>query len=522
MSGETTMTALDGPRGFRRLSPALPILALGLVVLGLLFGEEIRAAVGVWMESTAYGHCFFILPIALFLAWERRAAVMGTDVVPWPVVGLAALPAGLVWLMAERLGIMEGQQILLLGFVELLFLAVLGWRMCLVLAVPLLYLGFLVPFGAFATPWLQSFTAQFVTGGLDVLGITNFTDGNTIEIPEGVFFVAEACAGLRFLIASIAFGALYACMIYRSPGKRVVFLLASVVIPIVANGFRGLGIVVLGHILGSAEAAAVDHVLYGWIFFSIVILLLILAGLPFREDDTTVFAPRVAPFPVDPATTLPRGLAAGGLALALTALAPLSAAWLDHRAAAAPVVAAGPGALRGCTPDGTAQAVADGGRVWAFVCDSAVGPATLRMTVAAFPPRVNPGALLRQRRRVTDEIAAEDVQSERLDVGDGANWQLINTTEPDRVLATAAWIDGRPSTGGLAQRRLQAWTSVVGSDHGSVLVAIGTRDVPSAAGLHLSPVSRLHARTAIVMLLQANPGLSAQVEALARGAAQGQ
>ena len=41
----------------------------------------------------------------------------------------------------------------------------------------------------------------------------------------------------------------------------------------------------LGHLLGSAQAAATDHVLYGWIFFSIVILLLIVIGLPFRQDD---------------------------------------------------------------------------------------------------------------------------------------------------------------------------------------------------------------------------------------------
>src|SRR5581483_9036774 len=96
-----------------------------------------------------------------------------------------------------------------------------------------------------------------------------------------------ACAGLRFLIASIAFGTLYSCLIYRSFTRRALFMLASVIIPIIANGFRALGIVVLGHVLGSAQAAAADHILYGWLFFSIVILLLIMAGLPFREDTPT-------------------------------------------------------------------------------------------------------------------------------------------------------------------------------------------------------------------------------------------
>ena len=57
---------------------------------------------------------------------------------------------------------MEGRQFAALGFLELLCLAVLGWRVCAVLAGPLLYLVFLVPFGIFLTAALQDFTAWFI------------------------------------------------------------------------------------------------------------------------------------------------------------------------------------------------------------------------------------------------------------------------------------------------------------------------------------------------------------------------
>ena len=79
-----------------------------------------------------------------------------------------------------------------------------------------------------------------------IIGIPAYIDGYMIEIPQGTFFVAEACAGLRFLIASIAFGCLYALMMYRSPVRRGVFIVASIIVPIIANGFRGLGIVLSG------------------------------------------------------------------------------------------------------------------------------------------------------------------------------------------------------------------------------------------------------------------------------------
>ncbi|MBC7801055.1 MAG: exosortase, partial [Gemmatimonadaceae bacterium] len=274
----TTMTSLRVT-----LAPAGTGLVVGLLAWGVLFLPEIQAAVGVWQSSDTYGHCFLILPMALYLAWDRRDALVGVAPAPLPFLAILALPVAAVWFLAERLGIMEGRQLAAIAGLEVLFLVVLGWPLFRVLAAPLLFLVFLVPFGAFATPALQQFTAAFIIGGLNLLGIANYATDLTIEISAGVFYVAEACAGLRFLIAAVAFGVFYALLTYQSPGRRAVFMAASVIVPIVANGFRALGIVVLGSVLGSAEAAAVDHIIYGWVFFSFVMLLLVAGGMPFRE-----------------------------------------------------------------------------------------------------------------------------------------------------------------------------------------------------------------------------------------------
>ena len=183
-----------------------------------------------------------MLPIAAYLAWDRRTLFADLPVRPAPWLALAGLPLALAWLFAERLAIMEGRQLVAMCFVQLMVMTALGFPAWKRLSAPLLYLFFLVPFGAFSVPALQTITAHFITAGLDILGIPNFSDGYTIEIPAGSFYVAEACAGLRFLIASIAFGALYACVMYPQPDPAYLFLAASVLIPIVANGFRALGI----------------------------------------------------------------------------------------------------------------------------------------------------------------------------------------------------------------------------------------------------------------------------------------
>src|SRR5260370_17155962 len=104
-----------------------------------------------------------------------------------------------------------------------------------------------------------------------------------IEIPEGSFEVAEACAGWRFLIASSVFGCFFAVLMYQSLIRRALFIILSVAVPIAANGLRALGIIVLAHLEGNAAAVEADHVLYGWLFFTLVILTLIAIGMMFPQ-----------------------------------------------------------------------------------------------------------------------------------------------------------------------------------------------------------------------------------------------
>ena len=509
------------------LRDAVPALLLGLVVLGVIFRAEAAAAYHVWNESTAYSHCFFVLPIALYLAWDRRQNLAGLRVAPLPWLSLLAIPGVFAWMATERMGIMEGRQLVAMSFVQLLFLAVLGWRVWWAMSAPLLYLYFMVPFGAFLTPALQTFTLEFSLIGLTAIGIPYYADEFLIDTPSGRYFVAEACAGLRFLIASIAFGALYSLLMYRSYTKRGLFMLASIVIPIVANGFRALGIVVLGSVLGSAEAAAADHVLYGWVFFSIVILLLILAGMPFREDQ--VAAVRVAPSgdaPEFAAHAWGTQLRAGLAALAIVVFAGSAAAtsgWLDGRAA--PVAGTAPPSLHeaaGCRSAGpvVVQPLGmphpQGSRsVETFAC----GQVLLAVTVQAFSTRTNPAAIGAARRELSREDASDEMEVGLIAVpqSDVGSWRLVIGATPATMAASRLWIDGQPSRGGLGERIQQARSSIVGARAAPVLVTAALH-YPSGA---LNSVERERAQQLLTAFLAAQTNLSAQISALARAAAGG-
>ncbi len=509
----TTQTEMPGLAEFlQALKAPFVVLLVALAVLGITFSGEAMAAYRVWMDSTAYSHCLFVLPISLYLAWERRAEILAEPVVPLTWIAVLALPAGVAWLVAERLGIMEGRQLVALSIVELLFLAVLGWRMAIAMSAPLLYLYFLVPFGAFITPILQDWTAVFTGIGLVVLEIPHYMDGYLIEIPEGRFYIAEACAGLRFLIASIAFGVLYACLMYRTTGRRVGFVFASIAVPIVANWFRALGIVVLGHILGSAQAAAADHVIYGWVFFSAITLLLIVAGLPFRQDLGAPPARTAAPVP--PAT---RYVPAAALVVVLAVAAPAVVAGFNRAAQVAlPAPAFHWVTPLGCLPGRAVAGTEPGSERVEFHCPQGV----LVATAQVFSPRVTWTAIGNARIALTAEREAEDTTGGKIELPGTPMpvWPYVVATggpHGSAMTATALWTGGAPARGGLAGRVLLAKQSVFGGSSGSVLLSVGMRTPRES----VHPEEERQMRVFLATFLQVQSNLGAEVERLGRVAA---
>ncbi len=480
--------------GQGRWAGALWLLGPALLAWGAVFSTEIVAAVAVWEGSAAYNHCWLVLPVAAWLGWVRRHRLASLTPEPTAWAALPALAAGLAWLAAERLGIMEGRQFGAIGVLWSLVLGVMGWRVCRAMAAPLVYLVFLVPFGAFLVPALQKLTAWMIILGLQLLEIPHYVDDLTIEIPAGVFLVAEACAGLRFIIASLAFGALYAFVMFRSPGRRVLVMVLAVVVPVVANGIRALGIVVLGHHLGSAQAAAADHLIYGWVFFSVVILLLTLAGLPFREDAPEGTLTPAAAQPAAPVPGLRRLLPALGATLAAALLAPGAVLALERDAGRAVIVQTPPLlAPPGCVVEGAGLRCGD----------TRVTAERLR-----FSPRATWSALVAERYRRTGQ------DDEAMTFGmtqDGVRWH--GRQSAGDTVAFAAWLDGVAVGDGLRTRLAQARNSLGAGEGGRPVLAVVT--LRHAASGSVEQLREDRALLRAVLAAQA-PGLVADVAALSR------
>ncbi len=316
-----------------KLAPsAILLMALAMLAPFALYFGTVHSIVSIWNSSETFAHGYVILPISLWLVWRRRANFSLYPPQPYaPALALLAL-LGAGWLASQLGEVQVVSQYTFVAMFPVAALALLGPRLAGSLAFPLLFLLFAVPFGeVFVAPLIQ-FTADFTVAAVRATGIPVLRSGTRFELPTGNWSVVEACSGVRYLISSITLGCLYAYLTYRSMTRRVLFIGLSIVVPVIANGLRAYMIVMIGHLSGMALATGVDHLIYGWLFFGLVMFIMFWIGSYWREDTDT-------PQAVKAGTTAPRAGAvvpvsrlarmAGGV-IALCALWPAFALYGEH------------------------------------------------------------------------------------------------------------------------------------------------------------------------------------------------
>ncbi|MDY0974409.1 exosortase A [Massilia sp. CFBP9012] len=310
------------------------LIALALLAPFFLYLGTAQSLVTIWNSSETFAHGYAILPISLWLIWRRRAVFNAVPARPWAPALLLLAMLGAGWLLA-RMG--EVQVVMQYAFVSMfpvIALAMLGPRLAGALAFPLLFLLLAVPFGEVFVGPLINLTADFTVWAVQATGIPVLRNGTRFELPTGSWSVVEACSGVRYLISSFTLGCLYAYLTYRSTKKRLLFVAVSIVVPIIANGLRAYMIVMIGHLSGMELATGVDHLIYGWVFFGLVMLLMFWVGSFWRDDDELPVADAAttaaATVPGNPApASMARMAAMCAAVVALTAVWPGFARYND-------------------------------------------------------------------------------------------------------------------------------------------------------------------------------------------------
>ena len=271
---------------FRAWQQALVILSASWIVCIYFFSDTVFAAVAQWKQSQTFSHCFLVFPITIYLIWSQREHITNLTPSPnyWGLLILALLGSG--WLLGHLAAVLVVQQVAVVAMLQVLVFTVVGWPVTRALFFPLSFLIFAVPFGEDLIRPLQDYTAFFTVKALQLSGIPVFRDGWMIVTPTSVWEVAEACAGIRYVIPSVILGCLFSYSRYRLWGRRLGFILLCFFGAIVANGIRAYGIAMAAHLTNNRVAVGVDHLVAGWVFHSVMVFLLFWLGLRWREPMT--------------------------------------------------------------------------------------------------------------------------------------------------------------------------------------------------------------------------------------------
>lgn len=251
----------------------------------LLHAETALRAVDLWSSSSAYNYAFLIIPISAYLVWEERARLAVMVPSPSPLGLVVVFLFSVSWLIADAIGINEGRQLSLVGIFQGILLTVLGVRVFRLLLFPITYLWLLVPTGEFLVPTLQKVATAGSVWMLDLTGIPQYTEGFLIQTPTGNFLVEPGCAGLNFILSSLALSLLYGKLTYRRWRTRLICIFTALVLSVVANIVRIYLIIAITQFTDRKLNIADDHILYGWGFFAVIMLVTMWFGLKFEDKE---------------------------------------------------------------------------------------------------------------------------------------------------------------------------------------------------------------------------------------------
>ena len=270
--------SMSGPWATASVRLAIAWLALAIATLA-----EWRAMGHQWWNIDTYNHILLVPGIIGWLVWLRREDL--AKVSPeawWP--GLLGLLAGLAVCLVGR--VLEINLVAQVGVIVAggaAVTAILGLRAALVLAFPLSFALFLVPFGDELIPALQAFTARMTVALTHLSGVPAAIDGLFIDTPAGRFVVAEECSGVKFLIAMTALTTLVAWTGFSRWRPRILLVLGAATLSVLANGVRAWGTIFVAQYVGIEKAGGFDHIVYGWVFFALVIAAVL--GIAWRFFD---------------------------------------------------------------------------------------------------------------------------------------------------------------------------------------------------------------------------------------------
>lgn len=246
--------------------------------LAALYGRVIAGLVAQCWRDPDFSYGLGVPFLSVWMLWNRRERIKQHAITPsrWgllPVLGAMGLLV-LGTLGAENFLSRTSLLFALAGMA----ICFCGWAFFRLTFFPWAVLFLMIPLPAIIynriTLPLQFLASRFATSLLDLIGVPVLREGNIIRLPAISLEVAEACSGMRSLMALITIATFYAYFFEKKNWRRITLALSAIPIAVLANGFRIVGSGLLGQYWSPEKAEGFFHEFSGLFVFSVSCILL--------------------------------------------------------------------------------------------------------------------------------------------------------------------------------------------------------------------------------------------------------
>jgi exosortase len=231
-----------------------------------------------WRSDPDYNHGFMVIPISLWLLWQRKELLTGISIRPsWWGLSLIVLAGIVRWLGAEFFfSQFEAWSIpLWIAGCVLLFG---GWQLLRWSAGSIAFLWFMTPLPLTLTNIitlpLQQVSALLSTWTLHLFAQPAVRQGTTIVLGKHTLDVERACSGLRICYGTLAVAVAFAVLMRPRWPKVVLLIAASIPVAVVANSLRVTATGLLFQVVSGEKAHEYAHDFAGLLMLPLSLFLL--------------------------------------------------------------------------------------------------------------------------------------------------------------------------------------------------------------------------------------------------------
>jgi exosortase len=263
-----------------------------LIWFGVLFLASYAVVLGrlakQWVTDSDMSHGMFVPMLIAYIVWQRWPELVKSRT-KHNLLGLVLMLIGAVLLCVGPPSLETFTSLRRLSLVFSLvglLLYLRGVSSVRILLYPLVLMLLMIPVPGFIlerlTFPLQMVASRLAEQMLELSGHSVLREGNILMLPGQTLNVAEACSGLRSVMALTFLGQAYAYLFDSRPWMRAVIAIAVIPIAVFANAIR----IFVSAVAGSHNRAwgeGVYHESTGWIVFVVAFVCIVSVHLAIKK-----------------------------------------------------------------------------------------------------------------------------------------------------------------------------------------------------------------------------------------------